>query len=166
MSPLPEFVLHFDGFAASQSWCHLLLDERQGVVLGELDDNPGTSLTNALELACAVIADRYFDRRTDFMIFEWLPHDLRTREPRLFEIKWHAPGFRLPEWTGPTDLPPFASHAEEQILRYQPYTAAVLHRHHIRDLLLPNSKETLAEIQKDLPPAPPLPDRPPQRREQ
>jgi hypothetical protein len=163
VTDLQEQVLIFDGFAAEQSWCHLVLAQNRGVVLGELDDNPGTSLTNALELACAAVAVHFFNGRTDCPIFEWLPQDLRTRAPKMLEIKWHAGGFRLPEWVPPRKPPPFVRRAEDRIQTYVPYTAATLRAHKIGTVSFENAQEDLQELRKGLPPEPILPDRPPRR---
>jgi hypothetical protein len=164
MRALEEYRMLFDGFSGRSSSCHLLLAPAEGVVLGELDDNPGTSLTNALELACAAVSDEFFDRTTDFPIFEWIPHDLPTDRPNMLEIFWHAQGFRLPEWKTPTRAPWFVSEAEKRIHATRPYTQSGLSERQVACVDLTGRAEVLTELHQNLPPAPRLPDSPPRRR--
>lgn len=164
MSGLTEYIMLFDGFSGRPSVCHLLLAPAEGVVLGELDDNPGTSLTNALELACAAVADEFFDRSTTFPVFEWIPHDLPTYQPDMLRIVWHASGFRLPEWTAPEDPPGFVIEAEDLIRATQPYNAEALKARDVPVIDLTGRAGVLTDLHRNLPPAPRLPDSPPRRR--
>jgi hypothetical protein len=161
MNELREYVMLFDGFAGRPSSCHLLLAPGEGVVLGELDDNEGTSLTNALEFACAAVADEFFMRTTRFPIFEWIPHDLPTHRPDMLEIYWHASGFRLPEWRTPQGPPGFVAQAEKLIRATQPYTSQALADRRVAMIDLTGRAFVLDEIRRGLPPEPVLPDWPP-----
>lgn len=51
------------------------------VIAGQLDDNAGTSVTNAIEEIAAIAADRYFDGATDFELFEFYPAPLGPTQP-------------------------------------------------------------------------------------
>jgi hypothetical protein len=162
---LAEFLLYFDGFSRAESVCHALVDRSFGVVLGELEDNPGTSLTNALENACAVVATRFFDRRTGFQVFEWLPTDPVTREPGMFRIKWHADGFRLPEWERAVELPAAVSQAKDRILKYSPYDSRqIAASPAVTSLKVENAHEMLDALRSGLAPITPSQDRAPRRR--
>ena len=77
-----EYLIRFPSFSNERSVCHLFL-ANEGIVLGELEDNKGTSVTNALEIVCAGIADAFFEGKTDFAVFEWLPHDVFTAEGQM-----------------------------------------------------------------------------------
>jgi hypothetical protein len=164
MSGLTEHIMLFDGFSGRPSACHLLLAPAEGVVLGELDDNTGTSLTNALEFACAAVADEFFDRSTTFPVFEWIPHDLPTYQPDMLMIVWRASGFRLPEWRAPEDPPQFVLEAEALIRATQPYTAETLKARDVPVIDLTGRAGVLTDLHRNLPPAPRLPDSPPRRR--
>ena len=158
-----EYLLCFGGFSGRPSYCHLFV-AREGVVLGELKDNKGTSVTNALELVCAGIAVRFFDGSSKFEVFEWLPEDAFTEQGRMLEIRWHAQGLRLPEWRPVLKLPPYAEAAESKIRQQAPYTRRALSRRGIELIALDNAHAALEAIRRELPPLPPTPDRPPRPR--
>lgn len=156
-----EYLLRFPGFSNRTSVCHLFL-AGDGIVLGELEDNKGTSVTNALEIVCAGIVDTFFDGKTDFAVFEWIPHDVFTAEGRMLEIKWHASGFRMPEWLSVLRLPPYAEEAESAIRAYRSYTYSAIRKRPIEEVDL--DREPLRRIRRALPPLPDVPDRPPRPR--
>ena len=126
-----EHLLCFTGFTDRLSVCHLFVSQR-GIVLGELEDNKGTSVTNALELVCAGVAARFFDGSVDFEVFEWLPKNVLIETGRMLEIKWHAAGLRLPEWRPVLKLPAYAQAAESEIRKLDPYTSRTLRRRGVR----------------------------------
>jgi hypothetical protein len=160
MIDLEEYVLSFDGFAARTSTTHLVIDRDGYVAFGELADNPGTSVTNALELACASVAKHFFSGSPKFEVFEWFPHDLRTQGPALYAIAWHADGFRLPEWVAPADTC-LVRALRKRVDMPGPYTADALHKRGIPDLRVTGAREELARLRERLPPTPVLPDRRP-----
>jgi DNA-binding CsgD family transcriptional regulator len=155
-----QYLLRFPGFSKRKSVCHLFVAD-DGVVLGEVEDNKGTSVTNALELVCAGVADRFFEGRTDFAVYEWLPRDVFTSEGRMLEIKWHASGLRLPEWICVLRLPRFAEEAETHIRQCEPYTSRVVSKVAVARIDLDGAHESLQRIRRDLPPLPPSPDHQP-----
>jgi hypothetical protein len=50
--------------------------------LGELDDNEGTSTTNALELIAEAVAHRLLNGTNDLTVYQWLPFDRGGQRPR------------------------------------------------------------------------------------
>jgi hypothetical protein len=97
---IEQYLLLFPGNSNLESQCHVLVDrEERWAVAGQLDDNPGTSVTNALERVAQAIAERWFDDMSDFSLFEYTMHDPVDRVPALYEIRWHGGTFRMPEWT-------------------------------------------------------------------
>ncbi len=155
-----QYLLRFPGFSQRTSVCHLFLANR-GVVLGELEDNEGTSVTNALEIVCAGIAEEFFAGSTDFAVYQWLPRDVFTTEGRMLEIHWHAPGFRLPEWCPVIKLPDYAREAESQIRRIHPYTYEFLRKQAIEGVELDRAQQALQRIRTTVPALASASDRPP-----
>jgi hypothetical protein len=72
---MSECILVFPGFARAPSWCHVVIgtDNRGGtaVLLGELDDNPGTTVTNALENAAESVSRQLLDGDRSFKLYEY-----------------------------------------------------------------------------------------------
>jgi hypothetical protein len=95
-----EYLLTYPGVGQLRSVCHLLVntDERWAIA-GQVGDNPGTSVTNSIERVHGVVAARWFEGETDFVLFEYTPIDLVEQKPALYEIRWHdPPRFSMPEW--------------------------------------------------------------------
>jgi hypothetical protein len=97
---ITQHLLTFPGIGRLRSVCHLLVDGQQRwVVAGQLEDNPGTSVTNAIERIHHAVSTQWFGGETDFLLFEYTPRDLIDHTPTLYEIRWHGPSFTMPEWT-------------------------------------------------------------------
>jgi len=117
----------FRGLGGRPAWCRLelipLVDGRTAVIVTEVSDNPGTSVTNAAEHLASFVCDRF---RIDPDRLVWIEHygyggrrertyDLVTssRQP-IQKIQWseavlryHPSGwqgyFEEPEWRAMTD---------------------------------------------------------------
>ncbi|UTI63914.1 hypothetical protein NBH00_21545 [Paraconexibacter antarcticus] len=164
MTNFDEFILRFHGFASTLSTCHAMVAPGLGVVLGELDDNEGTSLTNALELACAAVAFRDFGGRSDFEVFEWLPSDPVNRRSSMLKIEWRAPGIRMPLWVDSSDPPAYVRQALSRIRNVVPYTARALDLLGVPVFDAGDTREQLAEIRQRYPSnEPPAPEIAPRR---
>jgi hypothetical protein len=101
---MSQFILVFRGLGRSPSWCHVVVasDERgaKAVLVGELDDNPGTTVTNALEEVAESIRRELLDGDPHFELYEYVPKGLPKLQPTFYKIEWRGqPGhFSMPDW--------------------------------------------------------------------
>jgi len=99
-----EYVLVFRGFARRPSWCHVVVSDATNgdrhVLVGELDDNPGTTVTNAIEEVAHGIRRKIVKGKRNFDLYEYVPVGLPELKPTFYRIKWNgAPGrFAMPTW--------------------------------------------------------------------
>jgi hypothetical protein len=70
------------------------------VLVGELDDNPGTTVTNAIEQVAENIRRELLDGDATFELYEYVPKGLPKLEPTFYRIQWGGqPGcFVEPAW--------------------------------------------------------------------
>lgn len=99
-----ECILVVRGFARSPIWCHVAIaTDDQGantVLVGELDDNPGTTVGNAIEEVATRVMRDLLDGEPDFALYEYVPVGLPSLKPTFYRIVWMGqPGhFTMPEW--------------------------------------------------------------------
>jgi hypothetical protein len=100
-----EFILMFRGFARTPGVCHVVVardDYRPRVLVGELDDNPGTSVLNATEEIGAAISRHLLDEAgpEQFTLFEYEPKGLPELRPSFYRIVWRGEPrhFSMPTW--------------------------------------------------------------------
>jgi hypothetical protein len=72
----------------------------RAVLVGELDDNPGTTVTNALEGLAESVRRELLDGDPNFELYEFVPKGLPKLQPTFYRIEWRGePGhFSMPEW--------------------------------------------------------------------
>jgi hypothetical protein len=103
-----QYILRYEGFARSSGVCHVVVG-RQGrdvaVLVGELEDNPGTSTINAIEQIAAAISNRLLDGRTDFSLYQFVlmpvPEAASDDElaPTFYRVTWMGGRpFSMPTW--------------------------------------------------------------------
>jgi hypothetical protein len=89
-----EYIVVFRAFARDASRCHVIVahdDQGQKAALvGELDDNPGTSVTNALQQVADVIRLNLLDGDSEFQLYEYDPEGLPDLEPTFYRIEWNG----------------------------------------------------------------------------
>jgi hypothetical protein len=100
---ISQCILVFRGFARSPSVCHVAntTDDRgrRIVLAGELDDNPGTTLTNAIEQAAESIQRSLLHGEEGFELYQYVPKGLPRLEPTFYRVFWRGQsGFSMPEW--------------------------------------------------------------------
>jgi hypothetical protein len=96
---ITEHLLTFPGNDRLRSLCHIIVDtRRRWAIAGEIDDNPGTSVTNAIERIHSLVSSHWFKGDTKFLLFEYTQRDPITHAPAIYEIRWHGPTFTMPEW--------------------------------------------------------------------
>jgi len=68
--------------------------------VGELDDNPGTTVTNAIEQVAERIRCDLLDGDPHFELYEYVPKGLPQLRPTFYRIEWRGqPGhFSMPTW--------------------------------------------------------------------
>lgn len=99
-----QSILVYRGFARAPGWCHVVhgVNEEgaKAVLVGELDDNPGTSVTNAIEEVAASVKREMLGGEGDFTLFEYAPKGMPDLRPTFYQVIWEGqPGhFSVPEW--------------------------------------------------------------------
>lgn len=101
-----EYILLYPGFARTPGWCHVVVADNgrpHTALVGDLDDNPGTSVINATEEVAAAVAHKLFNGAgpDDFTMFEYYAKAPPDLAPTFFRIEWQGePGqFSMPTWT-------------------------------------------------------------------
>lgn len=101
-----EYILLYPGFARSPGWCHVVVADNghpSTVLVGDLDDNPGTSVINATEQIAAAISQRLFDGACpeDFAMFEYYTGGPPDTAPTFLLVEWKGERghFSMPTWT-------------------------------------------------------------------
>jgi hypothetical protein len=78
-----ELLLPYQGLNGFDGLCHIRVYERPGylpiVIAGGLDDNPGTSITNAIEMVAAAVQRSEFSDGREFQLVEHYPDTLNRR---------------------------------------------------------------------------------------
>jgi hypothetical protein len=100
-----EFILMFRGFARTPGLCHVVVsqdDHASHALVGELADNPGTSILNATDEIGAAISSYLLNDAgpQEFTLFEYEPKGLPDLIPSFYRIVWRgAPNhFSMPTW--------------------------------------------------------------------
>jgi hypothetical protein len=97
-----QYLLSYDAFVVRPGVCHVIVNaalEPPKVLVGELDDNPSTSATNAIETVANAISHYLLARRKDFELFQYVPRDLPNQKPAFYRIEWKGGRpFRWPIW--------------------------------------------------------------------
>jgi hypothetical protein len=97
-----EYLLRYRGFAAEPGVCHVVVaqnDRSSTVLVGSPEDNPGTSVTNALEQVAAEISTRILDGERNFPLYQYEPEGLPDFRPTFLRVAWTPEAFKMPQWT-------------------------------------------------------------------
>jgi len=100
----------------------------KAVLVGELDDNPGTTVTNAVEEVAESIRQELLGGDPNFELYEYVPKGLPKLRPTFYRIEWRGePGrFSMPEWqVVEPDSDPWLRHLRSNVME-QGYTARTL----------------------------------------
>jgi hypothetical protein len=104
--PIHDTLLPFPGLHDIDGLCHVRVYERGGqppvVIVGELDDNPGTKVRNGIEMVARAVQREFFADGTGFLLFE--------RRPPLSEN--HEETFQLVDFSQEDSLGPHLSQVE------------------------------------------------------
>jgi hypothetical protein len=99
-----ECILIFRGFARTPGWCHVVVGEddrgHKAVLVGELDDNPGTSVLNATEQIADAVSRTLLGGSSRFELYEFVTEGLPDLKPTFNRIDWKGPPgrFSMPTW--------------------------------------------------------------------
>ncbi len=78
-----ELLLPYQGLNGFDGLCHVRVYEQPGqlpiVIAGGLDDNPGTSITNAIEMVAAAVQRSEFSDGREFRLVEHYPDTINGR---------------------------------------------------------------------------------------
>ncbi|MBV9334373.1 MAG: hypothetical protein JO243_00660 [Solirubrobacterales bacterium] len=103
---MSQYLVRYAGFARTPGVCHVVVArDTQGeaaVLVGELEDNPGTSTINAIEQIAALISKRLLTGSTSFSLYQYAlvgipePEELR---PTFYRVRWEGGrAFAMPVW--------------------------------------------------------------------
>jgi len=102
---MSQYILIFRGFARTPGWCHVVVGEdnrgQKAVLVGELDDNPGTSVINATEQVSDAISRALLGGSSEFEFYEYVIKGLPELKPTFYRIEWKGERgrFSMPTWT-------------------------------------------------------------------
>jgi hypothetical protein len=78
-----DLLLTYQGLNGFDGLCHVRIYEQPGqlpiVIVGALDDNPGTSITNAISMVAAAVQRRAFSDGREFRLIEHYPDTIDGR---------------------------------------------------------------------------------------
>lgn len=119
---LEQCVLEYEGFSATRGRCHVILDrDASHVLVGDPRDNPGTSVTNAIEQV-AFDLTRALALDVSEGLYEYVPWDVRRRREWIAAVEFAGDAWSLPVWTDADRSIPFVAAAFEAVRRIQPYS--------------------------------------------
>lgn len=119
---LEQYVLEYGGFSATRARCHVILDrETSDVLVGDPRDNPGTSVTNAIEQV-AFDVTHALSVSVSGGLYEYASWDIRRRRAWIARVEFHGDACSLPVWTDADRSEPFVAAAVAEIEQIQPYT--------------------------------------------
>jgi hypothetical protein len=96
-------IFHYKGFHGCDSKCGLEIkrhDEKITVVLTELDDNPGTSVTNMIEHLATMVYHQFL-KGIPVENITWIEHYPKTSFGETFDrvfLHWNGEIFSNPKW--------------------------------------------------------------------
>jgi hypothetical protein len=88
-----QSLLPYQGFHGTRGLCHIRVYEQPGrlpvVIAGALDDGPGTSVTNAIEMVAAAIQANVFADGREFELIEYYPDSIDGgSSPRFTRVRF------------------------------------------------------------------------------
>ena len=101
-----ELLLPYQGLDAFNGLCHLCVYEQPGqlpvVIAGGLDDNPGTLITNAIEMVATAVQRTQFSDGREFRLIEHYRDGIDGRPPPTYSLVHfsHRPLEESPEIEG------------------------------------------------------------------
>jgi hypothetical protein len=143
---MTEYILKYPGFSRDPGVCHVVVPDEgplDSLLVGSLQDNPGTSVTNATEEIALALSELLFQgaRSSAFTMFEYEPRGLPDLTPTFYRVVWRGVSdrFSMPTWdvVDPDQEPQL--HSLRTKVREQDYTFDALTTE--RDLVLIESPE-------------------------
>lgn len=124
---LEQFVLEYGGYSSDRGRCHLILDLASSTALvGDPRDNPGTSVTNAIEQVAADIERVFGTHVGRGRLFEYSPWDPRRRRSWISKVDFRGNAWSMPTWVDADPSDPFVEAATKLVHDVRPYTLANL----------------------------------------
>ncbi len=119
---LEEQILEYGGYSAARGRCHVIVTRaEQRALVGDPQDNPGTSVTNAIE---QIAFDLQRTAGVDVMegeLFQYVPWDVRLRRPLVTRVEFRGDAWSMPVCTPIEEHDGFVRGALSIVHRYQPY---------------------------------------------
>jgi len=119
---LEQFVMEYRGFSARRGRCHVLLDrELASVLVGDPSDNPGTSVTNAIERVAYEVCEWFGVNAYEEALYQYVPWEPRFRRELTSQVEFEKDAWAMPTWTEADQAGEFLSEALDVVRAIQPY---------------------------------------------
>ena len=117
-----QVILEYGGFSQSHGRCHVVFDpESFRVLVGEPLDNPGTSVTNAIEeIAFSLKTSLDLDVLRG-QLYQYAPWDAMVRGERTLLVEFRGDAWSMPAWTDADETDEFVAAALADVHAIQPY---------------------------------------------
>jgi hypothetical protein len=124
---LEQYVLEYGGFSAARGRCHVVLDRASSQALvGDPRDNPGTSVTNAIEQIGFDLTRTLSVDVSEGRLYEYVPWDPRLRREYTARIEFKGDAWSLPVWDEADLDDQFVAAALAAVRQIQPYALSAM----------------------------------------
>src|SRR5688572_30145894 len=95
-----QVILEYGGFSQARGRCHVVFDTHDTrALVGEPLDNPGTSVTNAIEeIAFSLKSSLELDVLRG-QLYQYTPWDAVIRQARTLLVEFRGDAWSMPVWT-------------------------------------------------------------------
>jgi hypothetical protein len=101
---MSEYILVYRGFARTAGRCRVVVasDDRgdKAVLLGDLEDNPGTTVMSAIEQVAQDVQRESLNGDSHFKLYQYVLKGLPELSPTFYRIEWRGQSgrFSMPTW--------------------------------------------------------------------
>jgi hypothetical protein len=124
---LEQCVLEYAGFSVARGRCHVVFDRRAAdALVGDPRDNPGTSVTNAIEQVASALTRTLSVDLGKGRLHEYVPWDPRMRGQWTARVDFRAGAWSMPVWNDADLDDPFLAAALMAVDEIQPYALSAM----------------------------------------
>jgi hypothetical protein len=124
---LEQYVLEYGGFSSSRGRCHVVVErDSSSAMVGNPGDNPGTSVTNAIEQVAYELSRTLDVDVTKGRLYEYQPWEPAFRRERTLVVEFRGDAWSMPVWTDASRNDPFVKGALELVHKFEPYLLATM----------------------------------------
>jgi hypothetical protein len=122
-----QVILEYGGFSQSRGRCHVVFDpQRSRALVGEPLDNPGTSVTNAIEeIAFSLKTSLNVEVTRGGQLYQYAPWDAAVRRERTLLVEFRGDAWSMPVWTD-ADESEFLAAALAEVHAIHPYALSAM----------------------------------------